>query len=197
MKVSVIGVPLDMGANRRGTDMGPSALRYAFLAKKLCALGIEVRDLGNVPVPVPESREIGRLELIYLDEIIKVCNLLASEVKKIISDGAFPLVLGGDHSMAMGTLAGIALSYQEAGLLWFDAHGDFNDLETSTTGNIHGMSLASIVGKGSPELVRCAGIWPKVKEERTCLIGVRSLDRKERDLLKQSGVTVFTIKDYR
>lgn len=192
--IEIIGVPMDLGANRRGTDMGPSAIRYAGLINAIRKMDLDVKDLGNVTVPVPESVKIENPHFLFLEEIIDVCNQLGDIVDHIIKRGNFPLVLGGDHSIAMGTMLGVSKNISGCGLIWFDAHGDFNDLTSSDTGNIHGMSLSAVVGRGEPRLVRLGGISPKVREEKTVLIGIRDLDREERALLKNSKVTVYSMK---
>ncbi len=194
MAVEIIGVPVDLGANRRGTDMGPSAVRYAGLSGALRAMGLEVIDNGNIDVPVPESIKIANPEFMFIDEIAEVCEKLADSVGKIIGRGNFPLVLGGDHSIAMGTLGGVSKEVRDPGLIWFDAHADFNTVETSETGNIHGMSLAAVTGHGNPRLVNIGGIAPKVREEKTVLIGIRDLDNNEKKQLKESQITVFSMK---
>jgi len=192
--VEIIGAPVDLGANRRGTDMGPSAVRYAGLSRALREMGLEVVDNGNIDVPVPESIKIANPEFIFIDEIAGVCEKLAESVGSILGRGNFPLVLGGDHSIAMGTLGGISREVKDPGLIWFDAHADFNTLSTSETGNIHGMSLAAVTGHGNPKLINIGGIAPKVKEEKTVLIGIRDLDIEEKRQLKDSEITVFSMK---
>lgn len=192
--IEIIGVPMDLGANRRGTDMGPSAIRYAGLSKEIRDMGMNVNDLGNIMVPVPESVKIENPHFLFLEEIVNVCNTLGQMVDEVIKRGNFPLVLGGDHSIAMGTLLGVSKNIPDCGLIWFDAHGDFNDLTSSDTGNIHGMSLSAVVGRGEPHLVQLGGFSPKIREERTVLIGIRDLDREEKALLKNSRVTVYSMK---
>ena len=194
MAVEIIGAPMDLGANRRGTDMGPSAVRYAGLSRYLRNMGLEVIDNGNINVPVPESIKVGNPDFLFLDEIVTVCEELGDVVSKVLKRGNFPLVLGGDHSIAMGTMAGVSREITDPGLIWFDAHADFNTLDTSETGNIHGMSLAAISGHGNSRLVSIGGIVPKIKEEKIVLIGIRDLDREEKELLKDSGITVFSMK---
>lgn len=192
--VEIIGVPMDLGANRRGTDMGPSAIRYAGLSKEIRDMGLNVKDLGNVMVPVPESVKIENPHFLFLEEIVNVCIILGQMVDQVIKRGNFPLILGGDHSIAMGTLLGVSKNIPDCGLIWFDAHGDFNDFTSSDTGNIHGMSLSAVVGRGEPNLVQLGGFSPKVREEKTVLIGIRDLDREEREFLKNSKVTVYSMK---
>ena len=192
--VQVIGVPQDLGANRRGVDMGPSAIRYAGLTKRLKRLGYAVTDRGNVPVKLHEEKGPGNELLRYLDEIVTTNELLAQEVTAVMEAGDLPLVLGGDHSIAIGTLAGVA-AVKNCGVIWLDAHGDFNTLETTTSGNIHGMCLAASLGRGEERLVSCGGFAPKAKEKNVALIGVRELDDEEREILRRSRVSVFTMQD--
>ncbi|MFZ5643730.1 MAG: arginase [Bacillota bacterium] len=194
MKVEIIGVPMDLGANRRGTDMGPSAIRYAGLVQTLLQMGLDVTDSGNINVPVAESIKAAKAGLIFLNEIAGACKKLGDMVCAALRRGNFPLVLGGDHSIAMGTLSGISKSTHNMGLIWFDAHGDFNTFETSKSGNIHGMSLAAATGRGNKKLTLLGGVSPWIREEKTVLIGVRSLDDQEKNLLKESGIKVYSIK---
>lgn len=195
MTVEIIGVPMDLGANRRGTDMGPSALRYAGLSSILRSMGLEVIDHGNIAIPVPESLKIDNPDLLFIDEIVEGSNKLGDFVAAVLDRGNFPLVLGGDHSIALGSLLGTSRKIPDIGLIWMDAHGDFNTFETSWSGNIHGMSLAASCGRGDKRLINIGGFAPKVREEKTVIIGVRDLDPEERLLLKQSKVTVFCMKD--
>ncbi|MEM5794743.1 MAG: arginase [Bacillota bacterium] len=195
MQLAIIGVPVDLGANRRGTDMGPSAVRYAGLNHHLKTMGFTVYDLGNIDVPIPETTQIKDPRLKYLEEIVKMAETLATKVEHVLLLGHFPLVIGGDHSISLGTLTGLARVKPGAGLIWIDAHGDFNTLETTLSGNIHGMSLSAIVGRGHPALVNCGNSSPKVAEQHTVLVGVRDLDPEERLLLKASNVTVFTMQN--
>lgn len=194
MVVEIIGVPMDLGADRRGTDMGPSAIRYAGLYNALLKMGLAVVDNGNIDVPVPESIKVAKPDLVFLDEVVEVCKKLRDLVYAVLTRGNFPLVLGGDHSIAMGTLSGVTRSLPGAGLIWFDAHGDFNTFETSETGNIHGMPLAAATGRGSAKLTALGGRSPAVNEETTVIIGVRDLDNREKQLLKASKITVFSMK---
>lgn len=194
MRLEVLGVPIDLGAARRGTDMGPSAIRYARLHEVLIGLGHQVTDAGNLSVPIPESRAEARLGLRYLPEVIAVCEALAAAVAATLARGAVPVILGGDHSLAIGTLAGLHRAGRAGGLIWLDAHGDFNTEETTPSGNIHGMPLAVAAGRGAPELIGVAG-GPSLLPEAVVLVGVRSLDPAERAALHASGVTVFTMKE--
>ena len=198
-KIRIIGVPMDLGASRRGVDMGPSALRVAGLQSRLKQLGRQVEDVGNVAVPQPEEQPYGEKKARYLDEIAQTCKGLADIVSKTLDEDMLPLVLGGDHSIAVGTVAGAASHFQKAGkrvgVIWLDAHGDMNTPESSPTGNVHGMPLASIMGFGPPELVDLAGVKPMVEPRNVVLVGIRDLDSKERRFAKESGVHVFTMRD--
>ena len=190
---------MDLGASRRGVDMGPSALRVAGLQPKLKQLGRQVEDVGNIQVPQPEEQPYGEKKARFLGEIAETCKGLAEAVKKTLDEDQFPLVLGGDHSIAAGTVAGAAAHYQKdskrIGLIWLDAHGDMNTPETSPSGNVHGMPLAAIMGSGPPELTGLAGITPMVEPRSVSLVGIRELDAKERRFVKESGVHVFTMRD--
>jgi len=198
-KISIIGVPMDLGADRRGVDMGPSALRYADLNEKLQALGHEVEDLGDLDVIIPETRHFGDPNAKYLKEIADACTQLASIVLRIRQEGRTPLVLGGDHSIAVGSVSGVAESFREVGkkigLIWFDAHADFNTPEISPSGNVHGMPMAAIMGYGPPELTQIFGFSPKILPQHAVQIGIREVDPEERELVKRSGVRVFTMKE--
>lgn len=195
MKVRVIGVPLDLGADRRGVDMGPSAIRAAKLHQVLRNLGHEVEDAGNIATVESEARKIKDPKLKYLDEVLLVCKRLSQAVSKAASAGEFPLVLGGDHSIAMGTLAGLAAVGRNEGLIWVDAHGDFNTDATSPSGNIHGMPLAALVGLGDERLANFGGFRPKVDPKRVVLVGIRDLDPEEKKLITKSGIKHFTMRD--
>lgn len=193
--VALVGVPLDLGAGRRGTDMGPSAVRYAQLQAELEALGYRVTDLGNVSFPVAERLEVGDSRARYADAIVRVCEEVDRVVTAALRQGALPVVVGGDHSLSLGSVAAVARQQPELGLLWLDAHGDFNTPQTSPSGNVHGMVLACLVGLGPASLVRVGGFGPKLRPERCALVGVRQLDPGERELLRDSGVRVFTMKE--
>jgi arginase len=195
MKIKVIGVPLDLGAGRRGVDMGPSAMRAARLHTSLQSLGFEVDDLGNIAAVEPEERKVKDPKLRYLDEVLLVCKRLSQKVTKVVSAGDFPLILGGDHSIAMGTWAGLAAIGRNEGLIWVDAHGDFNTHETTPSGNIHGMPFAAICGFGDERLVNLGGVKPKVDTKRAVLVGIRDLDKEERKVINDSGVTYYTMRD--
>ena len=198
-KIRIIGVPMDLGASRRGVDMGPSALRVAGLQARLKQLRRQVEDIGNVPVRQPEEQHYGEKKAKYLDEIAEACKGLAEMVRKTLEEDLMPLVLGGDHSIAIGTTAGAAAHFNKAsrriGVIWLDAHGDMNTPESSPSGNVHGMPLASIMGFGPPNLTELAGIQPMVEPRSVVLVGIRELDSRERRLVKESGVHVFTMRD--
>jgi arginase len=198
-KIRIIGVPMDLGASRRGVDMGPSALRVAGLQSRLKQLGRQVEDEGNVMVPQAEEQPYGEKKARYLDEIAQTCKGLADMVRKTLDEDVFPLVLGGDHSIAVGTVAGAAAHFHKSGkrigVIWLDAHGDMNTPESSPSGNVHGMPLASVMGYGPPELVDLAGVKPMVEPRNVALVGIRDLDSKERRFAKESGVHVFTMRD--
>lgn len=194
-QITVIGVPMDLGADRRGVDMGPSAIRYANLQGKLQQIGFEVEDIGNLQVPTPETYEIGDTKLKYLREIVRVNEELAQTVSHVMEKGRFPLVLGGDHSIAIGTIAGVSRLQKRTGVIWFDAHGDLNTAETSPSGNIHGMPLAASLGLGHPDLTNCAGEGPKVSPEHVAIIGARSLDEGEKRTIQENGIHVFTMHE--
>ena len=198
-KISIVGVPMDLGADRRGVDMGPSALRYADLNEKLQALGYEVDDLGDMDVIIPETRHFGDPHAKYLKEIADACTHLANLVLEIHTDHRTPIVLGGDHSIAVGTMSGMAESFRrqnaKIGLMWFDAHADFNTPQISPSGNVHGMPMAAIMGYGPIELTGIFGFSPKIQPERAVMIGIREVDPQERELVKSSGVRVFTMKE--
>lgn len=198
-QIAVIGAPLDLGAGRRGVDMGPSAIRVAHLDDRLAALGYEVHDLGNVEVDQAESRPVGRENARYLHEITATCRRLAKSVETALGKGQFPLVLGGDHSVAAGTVAGVAKHFRRSkeriGLIWIDAHADMNTPDTSPSGNVHGMPLASCIGTGPDELVKLAGFSPKVRAENVALVGIRDVDQLEKPHIKASGVRAFTMRE--
>lgn len=195
MTVEILGVPSDLGAGRRGVDMGPSAIRYAHLAESIEELGIGCQDRGNVDVPLPERSPTQQPSLRQLASVIQVTGRVRDGVADILLADEMPLVLGGDHSLSIGTLAGVCAAWDNPGILWVDAHGDFNTPETTPSGNIHGMSLALGCGRGAPELLDIFRDGRYLDPSRVALIGARSLDPEERDLLKSSGVAVFTMSD--
>jgi arginase len=198
-QIAILGAPLDFGAGRRGVDMGPSALRLAGLNAKLHAMGYAVRDLGNVPVAQQETIDEGSPSAKYLAPIAECCAELARTVSDIVENGQFPLVLGGDHSVAAGTVAGVSNALrkrnQKIGVIWIDAHADMNTPEISPSGNVHGMPLASCLGSGPPELTDIFGYSPKMEARNTVLIGLRDVDERERALVRELGVVTFTMRD--
>ncbi|MAB87884.1 MAG: arginase [Planctomycetes bacterium] len=197
--LKILGVPIDLGGNHRGVDMGPSALRVAGLNAGLRSLGHEVRDLGNVSVPNPQSRDPGNPTARFLDEIGGVCSEVAATVHREMGDGAGLVVLGGDHSAAIGSISGTSARAAERGesigVIWVDAHTDMNTPETSPSGNIHGMPVACLIGRGPDKLTGILGPSPKVKPENVVFVGIRSVDPTERDLVHGSGCHVFTMRE--
>lgn len=197
--VSILGAPLDLGAGHRGVDAGPSAFRIAGLQKALTQMGFQVKDEGNIHVDIPEQLEIGHSNARFLKEIAKVCERQSEKIKTLLEQDHFPLVLGGDHSIAIGTVAGISSYYrdrgEEIGLIWVDAHADMNTPETTESGNIHGMPLSTSLGLGIEVLTHIGGFAPKVKPENVVLIGIRDLDLREKELVKKTGVKAYTMTD--
>jgi len=197
--IAVIGAPLDLGQDRRGVDMGPSALRVANLNRRVAALGYEVQDLGNVPVEQAEALPEGPERARYLPQIAATCIRLAEEVARALAAGRVPLVLGGDHSVAVGTVAGVSRHFRDAGqrvgLIWLDAHADMNTPESSPSGNVHGMPLACCVGLGPQELTDIYGYRPKVDSHHTVIVGLRDVDALEKPHVRESGVRAFTMRD--
>jgi arginase len=195
-EVDVIGAPLDLGAGRRGVDMGPSAIRYAELEQTLSQkLGLQVTDEGNVASPVVESEAEGDQNARFLDQILDVCDEVAKLVAVAASRGALPLVLGGDHSVALGSLVGMAQVHGPGGVVWIDAHGDLNTPETSPSGNVHGMVLAAALGRGGAAFSRDGWPLPALAPGKLALVGVRSLDDGERRLLSELDAKVFTMSE--
>ena len=186
--VSIVGFPMDLGADRRGVDMGPSALRIAGLQSRLENLGYRIEDTGDIKIEIMERQRIKNPKLKYLDEIVKTSKKLAEKVEKVLDNGNFPLCIGGDHSMALGTISGIASFCRKKkltmGVIWIDAHSDMNTDETSPSGNIHGMPLSALLGLGCKELVNFLGFSPKVYPENCSLIGIRSIDEAEKMIIK-------------
>lgn len=193
--ISLIGVPMDLGQMRRGVDMGPSAIRYAGAVERLEQLGHKVDDLGDIRIDQPERVHTADTNLRNLDAVVKGSTELANKVKSVKDEGDFPLILGGDHSIAIGSLAGISQKYENLGVIWYDAHGDLNTGDTSPSGNIHGMPLAVSLGIGHPDLVNILDYTPKVKPENIVIIGARSLDEGERELIKDRGIQVYTMHE--
>jgi arginase len=198
-KIRVIGVPLDLGQSRRGVDMGPSAVRVAGLEARLEQIGHEVEDAGNIAVAIPEQKKEGDPHAKYLKEITATCTKQAELVIKTLEAGKVPLVLGGDHSVAAGTVAGISEYYrrqdQKVGLIWIDAHTDINTPESSPSGNVHGMPLAAIMGLGPPELANILNFSPKIAPENCVLVGIRDIDAVEKANVRKAGIDVFTMRD--
>ena len=197
--IHIIGVPLDLGAGRRGVDMGPSALRIAGLGTRISALGYPVVDRGNVTAAVPETKTRGHERKRYIREISRVCTRLYKTTTASLDSGALPVVLGGDHSLSAGSVAAAAACAQRRrepiGVIWVDAHGDMNTPETTTSGNVHGMPLAALLGPEPAELSGISGFSPALFPERTVLLGVRNLDQAEKRRVRDSGIHVFTMND--
>ncbi|KIL51782.1 arginase [Jeotgalibacillus soli] len=194
-RISVIGVPMDLGQMRRGVDMGPSAIRYAGVIEHLEHLGHIIEDLGDIQITPAERVHTAETNLRNLEAVADGNTKLADIVNNVISNGDFPLILGGDHSIAIGTLAGVSQHYKNLGVIWYDAHGDLNTGETSPSGNIHGMPLAVSLGIGHPTLVNIHGYAPKVKPQNIVIIGARSLDDGECRLIKEKGIRVYTMHE--
>jgi arginase len=197
--IHIIGVSLDLGGNRRGVDMGPSAFRIAGLSERLTHLGMQVIDEGDLVAPIPEVKAEGDPQKKYIREIQDVCVQLYKTALNVLDGGGIPLVLGGDHSLAAGSVAATAdhlrRSGAKAGVIWVDAHGDMNTPASSGSGNVHGMPLAALLGHEPSELAGIGGFRPKVLPENTVLIGIRNLDEREKEIVRESGVRVFTMKD--
>lgn len=197
--IHIIGVPLDLGSSRRGVDMGPSAVRIAGLGEQLSALRYTIIDKGDLPAPIPETQQPRDERKKYIKDIAKVCQKLYQTALTSFDEGAMPLVVGGDHSLAAGSVAASAefarRQNKPLGLIWVDAHGDMNTPGTTTTGNVHGMPLAALLGQEPAELSKIGGTSPKVLPANTVLVGVRNLDDREKEEIKASGVHAFTMKD--
>ena len=199
MTAHLIGVPLDLGGNRRGVDMGPSAIRIATLAEQLGGLGVTVVDKGDIPTPLPETKGPGDPRKRYVKEIAKVCQRLFQTSLASLHEAALPMLLGGDHSLGAGSVAAtaawMATRQQPLGVIWVDAHADINSPATSPSGNVHGMPLAALLGGEPHELSRIGGDGPSIRPEHTVLVGIRNLDDREKEIVKASGVHAFTMKD--
>ncbi|MBD7945498.1 MULTISPECIES: arginase [Psychrobacillus] len=195
LNVSIIGVPMDLGQNRRGVDMGPSAIRYAGVVERLKALGHTVKDEGDILISQTREEKSPNTTLRNLEQVIEANTALANKVHSVVTEGEFPLVLGGDHSIAIGTLAGLSDQYENLGVIWYDAHADLNTAETSPSGNIHGMPLAVSIGLGHDDLVNIRDFAPKIKPENIVIIGARSVDPGERELIKEKGIKVFSMHE--
>ena len=199
-KIRIIGVPLDLGQRRRGVDMGPSAVRVAGLEARLEALGHVVSDGGNIAVAIAETKSVGEESARYLKEITETCTKAGEMVLKTLEEGITPVILGGDHSVAAGSVSGVSEFYrrqnQKIGLIWIDAHSDINTPETSPSGNVHGMPLAALTGLGPDLLANIFGFSPKVAPDNTVLIGVRDIDLTEKENIKRAGISeVYTMRD--
>ncbi len=198
-RIAIVAVHMDLGAGRRGVDMGPSAIRVAGISERVMRLGYDLVELGAVFVKEPEVCSVGEERTKYLPEIVATCKALRDKVTSVLEDGAMPLVLGGDHSIAIGSIAAQAAFHRKKGLpiglVWIDAHGDMNTPETSPTGNIHGMPLAVCLGQGPKDLVALAGGAPALDARHVSLLGVRDLDAGERRLVKASGIRAFTMAE--
>lgn len=194
LNISMIGVPIDFGQMRRGVDMGPSAIRYAGAVERLEALGHEVVDEGDIYVPNAAKLEV-HPKLRNLGAVVEACTKLAEQVATAVEHKKFPLVLGGDHSIAIGTLAGLAQHYKNLGVIWYDAHADMNTAETSPSGNIHGMPLAVAMGLGHEKLTHIGGEQPKIDPKNLVIIGARSVDEGERELIKEKGIKVYSMHE--
>ena len=197
--IRIIAVPMDLGASRRGTDMGPSALRIAGLGAAIREMGYRLPREEDIATPAMETRSVEDSEARFKPQILSVCTKLGERVREIMAEGQFPLVIGGDHSIAMGTVAGAAAHFrdrgEEMGLIWFDAHADMNVPGVSPSGNIHGMPLAHLLGRGDPDLAGILGFSPKVNPKKVALIGIRDIDAGERKIIRESGIHVFTMRD--
>jgi arginase len=197
--INIIGFPMDLGAGRRGVDMGPSAIRIAGLTEKLEKLGYKVIDTGDVHIEIMERQKITNPKLKYVNQIIKTATTLAKKVERTLEQDRFPLCVGGDHSMALGSIAGISAyckkHKKKLGVIWIDAHSDMNTDKISPSGNIHGMPLSASLGLGNEKLTKLYGFSPKLNPENCALIGIRSIDKLERDLVKKIHLPVYTMTD--
>lgn len=198
-RVCMYGVPMDLGRGHRGVDMGPSGFRIAGIREGIESLGLTFEDRGNIPVEISQRLEPENEKARFIKPIATACEALRDGVRSVLDEGAFPLVVGGDHSIAVGTIAGVTSHFhaknEEIGLIWFDAHGDFNTPDSSPTGNVHGMPLASVLGYGDPLLTEIGARVPMVKPENVVLIGIRDIDDGERRLIRKSGIKTYTMYD--
>ena len=193
-EIGIVGVPMDLGAGRRGVDMGPSAIRYAGLERDLVRMGLSVTDYQNISVPGPESADVGDPKAKFESQIETACLELRRKVGEIVSAGSLPLVLGGDHSIAIGTVAGLLDAWGDVGVLWIDAHGDINTPSTTPSGNIHGMPVATLLGR-APIAARLGWTTRHINPERVVLFGTRTLDPGERELIRELGIRMFTMSE--
>jgi arginase len=194
-RVAIIGAELDLGAGRRGVDMGPSAIRYAGLGERLASLEIPSQDWGNVHTQIPETTDSGSHDARFLTQIRATCERIAEQVRTAVESGLTPLVLGGDHSVAIGTIGALASLHGPGGVLWFDAHGDLNTPATTPSGNVHGMPLAAVLGRAGAGFESDQWPLPAAEAEHVALIGIRSVDPGERALVKETGLAVYTISE--
>jgi arginase len=195
MRIRVIGAPIDLGADRRGVDIGPRAIRYAGLNEQLHALGHTIHDVGNLAVPFPDEQPTGNPKLKYLEPIVAVSEELAQTVTEGLEEQEFPLILGGDHSIALGSVSGVARIHRNVGVIWIDAHADFNIETTTPSGTIHGMILSALAGLGDKHLTDIGGWSPKIEKGRIVIIGARALDVGEQNLLREHHIHVFTMSE--
>jgi arginase len=195
MRIRVIGAPIDLGADRRGVDIGPRAIRYAGLQDQLLKLGHSVHDVGNIDIPLPENQPTGNPRLKYLEPITKLAEELSQSVARGLEEHEFPLILGGDHSMSLGSISGVAQVHKNVGVIWVDAHADFNSEDTTPSGNIHGMILAALAGFGDQRLVNIGGWSPKIDKNKIVILGARDLDEGEQKLLREQQIHIFTMSD--
>jgi arginase len=195
MRIRIIGAPIDLGADRRGVDIGPRAIRYAGLRDQLLHLGHTINDIGDLNIPLPEDQPIGNPRLKYLEPIIQTAEELTQTVIDAFEKQEFPLILGGDHSISLGSIGGIAHVHKNVGVIWIDAHADFNIEETTPSGNIHGMILAALAGLGNERLTHLGGWAPKIDMSRIVIVGARALDINEQALLRTHNIHVFTMSD--
>jgi arginase len=199
MNIHLLGVPMDLGAGRRGVDMGPSAIRIAGVTEKLQSLGHTVIEEGDISTKIPEQQKVKNPKLKYLPEIVRACSLLAAKTEKILDAGGFPLILGGDHSIAIGTIAGVSnfckKKNKKLGVIWVDAHGDMNTDVTSPSGNIHGMPLAASIGLGALELTSIGGDFQKIDPKNLVMIAIRDLDTGEKAAIRKNNITIYTMED--
>lgn len=199
MNIHVLGVPMDLGAGRRGVDMGPSAIRIAGVSEKLQSLGHSVVEEGDISTKIPEQQKVKNPKLKYLSEIVRACTLLSTKTQKILESGGFPLVIGGDHSIAIGTIAGVSnfckQKNKKFGVIWVDAHGDMNTDITSPSGNIHGMPLAASLGMGALELTSIGGDYQKLDPKNLVMVAIRDLDNGEKAAIRKNNITIFTMED--
>jgi arginase len=194
-KISIIGMPMDLGQLRRGVDMGPSAIRYAGITERLENRGFKVEDLGDIQIGSDALETDPATGIRNLTAVVHANEQLMDTIENTMEKNSFPLILGGDHSIAIGTLAGVAKSHKKLGVIWFDAHGDLNTPETSPSGNIHGMPLAASLGIGDESLTKLGGASPKINPENVVIIGARSLDPGEKELIREKGIKVYTMHE--